>query len=394
MQQHSINTNEPVIERRVAALKSVEVQTDVMRQFAENYRFTVSGSKEVCIDSSLDYLNRTFFRKHIEDGRQITTYHQMQVITVSLETGLNPFNNELYGTFTSFGDLKVLATVDGWMRLATSQDIDLREFTYSESTEKVTLNGHEYSVPTWVECRLNSKEKGASQAREYFWEVYNNSANQTITWSRPTRTLTNVSLIQALRRMLRITALADSDVIADINRHYEAEMMAVKQKRHLEQCTGQPVTQKEPEAREVKPTSTNQVSRPVERKLNIDIQNIEVIDLEISPQETATNVSETHNAEETEVLIDNEAEIVVNEPVVQQPAKKVTTKKAINTENVDLAVLEQSVPRSVLMIIKPILEDVRVGKKTLDTLKVIRNVVSGDIALQWFDAQIALLEKN
>lgn len=385
-----IATSEPITERRTAALKAVDVQKDVMRQFAEQYRFKLNGSQDASVDAALEYLNKTFFRGLIDNGRRITSYHQMQVITVALETGLNPFNNELYGVFTPFGDLKVMATVDGWMRLATSQDIDNREFTYSDSTESVEINGHQYHVPTWVECKLHSKEKGTSQAREYFWEVYNNSMNQTLTWSRPSRTLTNVSFIQALRRMLRVTALADSDIIADINRHYEAEM--------AKQTTSK--------------IGKGSVSKPPvkqSRELNIDIDTVEIIDLSVKDEAVLDQEPEsveqppekcekpeTVSKEKNEVESDEAPNTLVSEEVVSAETETTTSKPIISSVERETVITEPvsetSVPREVLMIIKPLIQQVKFGQKSVEDLIKVRRAITSEIGLKWFDDEVEQLK--
>ncbi|EGR4213377.1 hypothetical protein DDN60_12610 [Vibrio cholerae] len=390
----SISTDEPVAERRIAALKDASIQHDVMRQFAEVYRFTIGDKKEICVESALNYLNKTFFRSHITDGRQITSYHQMQVITVSLETGLNPFNNELYGVFTPFGDLKIMATVDGWNRLATSFDIQERLFTYSETSEEVEVLGHKYNVPTWIECRVSSKEKGVSHAREFFWEVYNNSVNQVLTWSRPARTLANVSFIQALRRMLRITALSDSDVIADINRHYEAELHKQAAKNGSKPNDYIPVN--------------NQQER--ERPLNIDLDKIQVIELEKS-SETLVETPTSEESQETQstkeepqalVLEESSEEIEelsteglqstisndLNHSDSQSKCEPVMDELAMPDDRGLAEISETSVPREVLTIIKPMLQDVKYGVKPISWLKPFRDIISDEVGLKWFDQEI------
>lgn len=383
---HSVATNEPIAARRKAALSAVDNQTDVMQQFAEKYRFINNKGKEACVDTALQYLNETFFR---DCGRQVTGFHQMQVITVALETDLNPFNNELYGIWTPFGDLKVLATVDGWNRLATSLDLTLRDFTYSDTMEKVQINGYEYSVPTWIECKVVSEEKGASHAREFFWEVYNNSANQTISWSRPARQLANVAFVQALRKMLRITALSDSDTIADIDRHYEAESMK-KSQRKPEATTS---------SSEAKPYKAKQQPK----ELNIDIDSIPVIDIENEPGHGAQEVSksDTNDSADDTTLAANEAE-PEKAPTTETSAPKMTEQPTSSPASKEMAVAvdkheaehidETTVPRAVLMMIKPIMAKVKNGVKPMEDLIDMRNVISDELALRWFDQEVEKLK--
>lgn len=382
---HSVATNEPIAPRRKAALSSIDIQTDVMQQFAEKYRFNNKG-KEACVDTALQYLNETFFR---DCSRQVTSFHQMQVITVALETDLNPFNNELYGIWTPFGDLKVLATVDGWNRLATSLDLTLRDFTYSETMEKVQINGHEYSVPTWIECKVVSEDKGASHAREFFWEVYNNSANQTISWSRPARQLANVAFVQALRKMLRITALSDSDTIADIDRHYEAESMKKSQLK--------------PEAKAATSSSDARAYKAKQqpKELNIDIDSIPVIDIENEPGHGVQEVSQpdTSSSAGDTTLAANEAE-PEEAPATETSAPETTEQPISSSKEAAVAIEkheaehvdETTVPRAVLMMIKPIMAKVKNGVKPMEDLMAMRNVISDELALRWFDQEVEKLK--
>ncbi len=184
-------SNQPVESRRLNHLRSVDVQTKLHVEFAEKYGFMDDeGNAEP--EKALAYLDGTFFREWLEKGHRLTNFQRIQVVQFALETELNPFNNEIYGVRTPFGDLKVLATIDGWNKIATHEEIVERTFKYSEDEVDADLNHGKYKVPKWIECTIVHKTKGTSVAREYFKEVFDSSAHHLPSWTRPARMLSHV----------------------------------------------------------------------------------------------------------------------------------------------------------------------------------------------------------
>lgn len=88
--------DDQVPERRSFKLRSVETETKIHTRFAEEFGF-VDGHGNAQVDQSLDVLKKSFFRSELQNGREITNYHLTLVITVALQTNLNPFINDLYG---------------------------------------------------------------------------------------------------------------------------------------------------------------------------------------------------------------------------------------------------------------------------------------------------------
>ncbi|MFL7013583.1 recombinase family protein [Enterovibrio norvegicus] len=394
-------SSEPISGRKKAALKNVDVQSSLFEQFAKQYRFT-SDDKKGCIESVKNHLNQTFFKSMITDGRTITDYHHAQVAIVAIDTGLNPFNNELYGVFTQFGDLKVIATVDGWMKISTSSALTVREFVYSQETTEVEINGHKYFVPVWIESHLQSSVHGASQSREYFWEVYNNSLNQTVTWSRPARALKNVAFVQAMRKLRRISGLSDSDIMADVDRDYEA--MVAKSRPAMSAGANKPSEANKPSTR----ASTT-------RKLNIDVEKLEVVDVDVDLNETNTEpatVGNLDNVEPGDASI-SDVDVIAEQSVVTQDGKgdeqvegqdiagELSTPaaqepQAHDIENgettlEDLVVNESEVPSDVLMIVKPLLEKVRYGQLPIENVTCLLQAIDDDLGKRWVEQEIKKL---
>ena len=323
--------------------------SELLLQFAEKYGFTkLKSSPQEAIKAALEQLNRTFFFYDISKGEDIKTYHQIQVVSVALETGLNPFNNELYGIFTPFG-FKVRGTIDGWMKISARRDVKLREFTYSDTMEKVNIEGSEYSVPTWVECKVVSESKGTSIAREYFWEIYNNSFNQTFSWLRPARMLSNIAYIQANKRLFEFKGIDDSDTIADINKNFEARMG----KAHFP-------------------------------KKNVKLVEVDA-DESVDTKPSVTEAEVTEEAADTKPTV---TEVEVTEEAVNTKPTVTGAKVTEEVESTTTEIPEEVVSREVLTLIKPMLRDVKCGLKPVKWLVQFRAIIKNDLALQWFDQEV------
>lgn len=423
-------------ESRRANLRSVDVNQQLHKAFAEKYGFVDNeGNSDVA--AALSQLDNTFFKSDIDKGRKISNYHRTQVITVSAETELNPFNAEIYGIFTPFGDLKVMATMDGWLKIATSEPITKREFTYSETTVSVEIHGKKYNVPEWIECYIEHKEKGSSHAREYFQEVFDNGQNHLPSWSRPARMLSHVAFIQALRRLLRISSLADSDIIADITKEYEALVTQAKFEASIDDAAA--AEDSPPSATKARNSSntttfkanSNEENKP--RGLNIKLEDVEVADIdEVGSQKSGTTESkETETPQVNEVTEDSEPEVSAAEVevIAESPEQAVsesskTEEKVIeettvvsenesqvvdNAETVELPVQqpsqepnkveqetinEMTLPRNVLSMFKPMFQQVLNGEKPLQALIACGKVITDERAKVWFAQQLEELKEK
>ncbi|MFD2268868.1 recombinase RecT, partial [Vibrio thalassae] len=289
------HSSEPVPLNRQRALKSVNVQSKIRDSFCERYNL-LDAENSPLISECNALLDEHFFASAIENkGLVVGNHHRALVMQVSIETGLSPFNNEIYPVITPFGQLKVMATVDGWMRIATSEPITERTYCYSDSSNKVEINGREYEVPQWIECKVVHKDRGISVAREYFEEVFQNAQHHMPSWSRPARMLRHVSFIQALRQLISVNALADSDIIADVTAAYEAK--ATQAQMEIYSTSDNPT-----------PTPlTNQLTsstKQTPRALNIDLDNVT-----IEGDPSVSEVAKETEAESTdEVAVETEAE--------------------------------------------------------------------------------------
>ncbi|MEQ6344789.1 hypothetical protein [Vibrio cyclitrophicus] len=410
---------EPSQQRRHATLRSVEANQMIHKTFAEKYGY-IDDNGKANIQDALNYLDNTFFKSFIEKGRTITNYHRTQVITVSSETDLNPFNNEIYGIFTPFGDLKVTATMDGWLKLATNESITKREFNYSPDTVEVVINGNTYKVPEWIECTIEHETKGVSQAREYFSEVFDNGQNHLPSWSRPARMLSHVSFIQALRRMLRINSLADSDIISDITKEYE---MLATQANYMASVdavdNGQRSVNNTQQVNENR-SQTTSMPQKAKKRLNINLDDIEVVDSmgskpgtaeptppEVSVQQpessaqnveaTTSKVEKTENADIEEPLAQEDTEnSEVDVQNIKTESKQETTKVEVENsdETEDALINEMTLPRNVLSMFKPMFQQVLNGSKTLSQLEAYGKIITDERAKVWFKQQLKQLAEK
>lgn len=410
---------EPSQQRRHANLRSVEVNQMIHKTFAEKYGY-IDDNGNANIQDALTYLDNTFFKSFIEKGRTITNYHRTQVITVSSETDLNPFNNEIYGIFTPFGDLKVTATMDGWLKLATNESITKREFNYSPDTVEVDINGNTYKVPEWIECTIEHETKGVSQAREYFLEVFDNGQNHLPSWSRPARMLSHVSFIQALRRMLRISSLADSDIISDITKEYEMTATQAKFMASIDVVkNGQSSVNNTQQVNENRPQNAS-LPQKAKKRLNINLDDIEVVDSmgskpgtaeptqpEVSVQQqessaqnveaTTSKVEQTENGDIEEPLAQEDTEnSEVDVQNIKTESKQETTKVEVENsdETEDALINEMTLPRNVLSMFKPMFQQVLNGSKTLPQLEAYGKIITDERAKVWFKQQLKLLAEK
>lgn len=407
------------IERR-PNLRSVDVHQQLHHSFAEKYGFVDNDGKSD-VGAALSQLDNTFFQSEIEKGRTINNYHRTQVITVSEETDLNPFNAEIYGIFTPFGDLKVMATMDGWLKLATAENIKKREFRYSPNTVSAEINGKTYTIPEWIECYLEHETKGSSLAREYFQEVFDNSQNHLPSWSRPARMLSHVSFIQALRRMLRISSLTDSDIISDITKEYERVTTQAKYQASLD-CVDGSIKQPVNGNRSNRPTKpVTQPATPDEsRGLNINLDDVEIVETEEvgSLQDAEALTSETTQVEDGGDLVqDNQSDQIEpeiddteleaeGEPIVPEPGKEesATSEQKLQdmlaSETIEQPVEQQepinemTLPRNVLSMFKPMIQQVLNGDKPLESLIACGKVITDERTKIWFEQQLSDLRKK
>ncbi|MDF9399154.1 hypothetical protein [Vibrio sp. 1180_3] len=370
-------SSEPIDARRKAALRSVDVQQKLHDEFAEKYGF-LNENQEIDIVSAFNYLDGTFFRDIIDRGITVTNYLRTQVVTVALETGLNPFNNEIYGCITPFGDLKVMATMDGWMKIATSENITQRTYLYSDASEIVEINGVEYQVPAWIECTLVHKDKGTSTAREYFLEVFQNALHHLPSWTRPARMLRHVAFIQALRQMVSINALSDSDIISDITREYEALATKAQAEMYRNKEHDKPLK-----------VDASFPSVKQTRALNIDLESIDIegdteVEAKAEPQVEAKAEPQVEAKAEPQVEAKAEPQVEAKaEPQVEAKAEP------------QVEVFEEVyVNRTVLQIIKPYLALADKGRLTIESLKKKRCIIKDAYALKWFDQQVQKLENS
>lgn len=410
---------EPSQQRRHTTLRSVEANQMIHKTFAEKYGY-IDDNGKANIQDALNYLDNTFFKSFIEKGRTITNYHRTQVITVASETDLNPFNNEIYGIFTPFGDLKVTATMDGWLKLATNESITKREFNYSPDTVEVVINGNTYKVPEWIECTIEHETKGVSQAREYFSEVFDNGQNHLPSWSRPARMLSHVSFIQALRRMLRINSLADSDIISDITKEYE---MLATQANYMASVdavdNGQRSVNNTQQVNENRPQTTS-LPQKAKKRLNINLDDIEVVDsmgskpgtAEPTPPEVSVQQPESsaQNVEATTSKVEQTENADIEEPLAQEDtensevevqntkteSKQETTKVEVENsdETEDALINEMTLPRNVLSMFKPMFQQVLNGSKTLSQLEAYGKIITDERAKVWFKQQLKQLAEK
>lgn len=408
--QHA-QSSEQLPERRVAALRSVEVQQKLHAQFAEKYGF-IDNHGNSDIDSALHYLKETFFKQEqAEPGKYptVTVYHLTQVITVALETDLNPFTNDLYGKWTAFGDLKVFATMDGWMKIATSEAITKRDFIYSPTMTTVEINGVQYNVPEWIECQLEHKEKGISHAREFFLEVFNNSQHHLPSWSRPARMLSHVAFIQALRRMLRISSLCDSDMIVDMTKEYEALSMQQKSVTTAAVPVQQNQTASNANTRQYQSSAPTATAKP-NRQLNVSLDDVEIVTIGAASKVNAD--SESTDAVEQETNVDT-AEVSpvdtqpTNQPVSQEVGTPEVKQEASSPEEENVAsvpeqpvckeeaavsdpveVNELMVNRTIVQIVKPFIENCKCGRISIEQLIEKRVIITDELGRRWFDQEV------
>lgn len=428
------DSSKPDIRR--ANLRTVDVNQQLHHAFAEKYGFVDNEGKSD-VAAALSQLDNTFFKSDIEKGRKISNYHRTQVITVSAETELNPFNAEIYGIFTPFGDLKVMATMDGWLKIATSEPITKREFTYSETTVSVEIHGKKYNVPEWIECYIEHKEKGSSHAREYFQEVFDNGQNHLPSWSRPARMLSHVVFIQALRRLLRISSLADSDIIADITKEYEALVTQAKYEASIDDAAAaensQPSATKATHSSHTTTFKANSIEENKPRGLNIKLEDVEVADIdEVGSQKSGdTESKETETPQVKEVTNDSEPEVsaaeaeviaespeqvvsesskaeekeaneaqVVSEQKTQEVESPETVEQSVQQPSQEVlqvkqeAINEMTLPRNVLSMFKPMFQQVLNGEKSLQTLIACGKVITDERAKIWFAQQLEELKEK
>lgn len=410
---------EPSQQRRYANLRSVEVDQMIHKTFAEKYGY-IDDNGNANIQDALTYLDNTFFKSFIEKGRTITNYHRTQVITVSSETDLNPFNNEIYGIFTPFGDLKVTATMDGWLKLATNESITRREFNYSPDTVEIDINGKSYKVPEWIECTIEHETKGISQAREYFLEVFDNGQNHLPSWSRPARMLSHVSFIQALRRMLRISSLADSDIISDITKEYEMLATQAKYMASIDAVeNGQSSVNNTQQVNENR-SQTASLPQNAKKRLNINLDDIEVVDSIGSKPGTAEPTSpeaqvqkpesSTQNVEAATSKVEQTENIDIEEPLAREDneisevdVQNLKTESTHETTKIevgnsdkteDALINEMTLPRNVLSMFKPMFQQVQNGSKTLSQLEACGKAITDERAKVWFEQQLKLLAEK
>ncbi|QFT13384.1 hypothetical protein [Vibrio sp. THAF190c] len=390
-------------------LRSVDVDQKIHHSFAEKYGF-VDDKGQSDVSSALLHLDNTFFKTDIEKGKEITNFHRTQVITVSETTDLNPFNAEIYGVFTPFGDLKVMASMDGWMKIATAESITKRDFRYSESTEEIEISGKNYKVPEWIECYLEHETKGSSLAREYFSEVFDNAQNHLPSWSRPARMLSHVSFIQALRRMLRISCLADSDIISDITKEYEKIATQMHYTKSVESMSSQ-----SEQASSIPCSTIEREGMKKQRGLNIKLDDVEVFDDVVSSQnvvneqpiedsvvesETAPLLEQStikNSDTSLDLLDEKEVPTETNEPVKDDELKseEIIQKQENEREPLlETEINEATLPRNVLSMFKPLIQLVANGEESLQTLIVCGSAITDEIAKVWFEQQVLELKSK
>lgn len=379
-------SDEPVESRRVNHLRSVDVQSKLHVEFAEKYGFMDDeGNAEP--EKALAHLDGTFFREWIDKGYNLTNFQRIQVVQFALETELNPFNNEIYGVRTPFGDLKVQATIDGWNKIATHEEIVERNFKYSDEEVEGNVGQSTYLVPKWIECTIVHKTKGTSVAREYFKEVFEASQHHLPSWTRPARMLSHVAFIQALRRLLRVNGLGDSDIISDMTKEYERLMALAEVDRVKTANEGKTDMVQE---------GTSKSTMPVQpRALNIDLDSVVI---EEEPQNSANSdevTTETLSSTVDDVVVqanvDGSDETLVEESDIsaEEAADLVSSPEQSDAEE-DL-IDDVYINRSILQMFKPMFEQVKKRQLTKKALIARRVMIKDQLALQWFDQKIAAL---
>lgn len=244
----SYEPQKTMVAKSKPVMSSQETES-IEQQFATKYGFVKDGQCEIDKDRMLRTLQFTFFRTQTKQGTAIGYHHFLQVMVVALETGLNPFNNDLFPIFTNFGDLRIFATIQGWYKIASLDALTDRYFKYSDQIVKVQRTycneQVDIEVPSWVECYLEHEVKGQSVAREYFIENYYPTKDvHTLSWDRPARMLAHMAFIQAYRRLNSLSCLSDTDMVialADYEQEYEASN-AVKKWESVQHQSASEVT--------------------------------------------------------------------------------------------------------------------------------------------------------
>lgn len=397
-------------------LKPVGISDSTRDHFCNKYSYTAD---EEGFEKALEDLNSSFFGYLNRNGKgsEITRLHRLKVIASSVETGLSPYNDEIYPIMKFTGDIKIVPTIDGWLKLAANEPITNRDFVYSDDTVDININGHTYNVPAWIECVIEHKERGKSKAREYFLEVFNNSQNNLPSWSRPARMLGHVAFVQALRKMLKITSLSDSDIVSDIHREYEmlhAQQMSQSNSNSYPGVGVNPQpSQRESLSRGVPTSPKPHAAANSERPLNIPMDKVEVIatvdgtagaepltdinvsiqdegedQVELPSEQVMESPEDASRADDAPVVEDEPAEPQVKakqdesaqlEPEVEQSRNEVDSDEEIN---------ELSVPRNIVSMAKPMIQATLNGQRSFDALKAFRNAITDTRGKKWFDQQV------
>ncbi|MGR5296973.1 hypothetical protein ACPV5U_19070 [Vibrio mediterranei] len=379
-------SSEPVENRRMTHLRSVDVQSKLHVEFAEKYGFMDDEGKAEP-EKALAHLDGTFFREWIDKGHNLTNFQRIQVVQFALETELNPFNNEIYGVRTPFGDLKVQATIDGWNKIATHEEIIERNFKYSEDEVEGTVGQGTYLVPKWIECTIVHKTKGTSVAREYFKEVFDASQHHLPSWTRPARMLSHVAFIQALRRLLRVNGLGDSDIISDMTKEYE-RLMALAEVEKVK-ATNEGNT-------DIVQDTQSASKMPIQpRSLNIDLDSVVI---EEEPQNSTKSdeaTTETPPLKVDVVVAEDKVDASVETSVGESedlPKKIADSVRSPEQSNAEEDLIDDVyINRTILQMFKPMFEQVIKRQLTKEALIARRVMIKDPLALQWFDQKLAAL---
>ena len=152
--------NEPI--HKSTAISKTPNRTSLVARMAE--RFGVDA------DKFLSTIKATAFK--VKDG-EASNEQMMALLVVSEQYGLNPFTKEIYAFPDKKNGIIPVVSVDGWNRIAQSQEaFDGEELKYADG-EFVKIDNDAKSCPPYMEVTIYRKDrKHPTTHREYLDECY------------------------------------------------------------------------------------------------------------------------------------------------------------------------------------------------------------------------------
>ena len=388
-------------------------------------RFGLTDSKK-----AVNVLKQSFFKDVIAKGHCLTQADFYNVISVSMESKLNPFNNELYPVLTDFGFVKILATVDGWMKIGHSHDIVNISYLHSEEKVEVTTLGGRFKVCEYIECTVEHKTRGKATAREYILESCNETTRMNASWTLPSRNLRHTSLIQAFRMILSVSGIADEDIINSINL-MDQQVLETAQSRANKIVVS-----------EINEDDTEVTQEPSEAVVTEDVKGSESIavsvvedDTEVTQESSEAVVTEDVKGSEsiavsvveddTEVTQESSEAVVTEDvkgsesiavsvieddtEVTQESSEAVVTEDVKGSESIAVSVVEDGpevnllrdemdddeidefeASPSVVSMVKQMIFRIKLKEEgyTVDSLKLYASKISDEITIQWVEQEI------